>query len=212
MQFRGLPKHQGLQEATRIPISVRGQQALPALEFVALLLIGGLATCLMVFWDWGVKQIPGHAILRSVFPMVCGLALVPRKGAGTTMGIGALATLIGLNLLMRDTPGWGASTSLLLIGPMMDLALWSARPGRWMYVRFALAGFAANLVAFLIKAGTKYFDVVGSGGKPLALWLPKATLTYTVCGLLAGVISAAVWFHSSRPNSPDGLGNEASQT
>lgn len=211
MPFRGLPQHEGLKQATRLPALGRGPQAIPVLEFVALLLIGGLATCLMVFWDWGVKQIPGHAILRSVFPMVCGLALVPRRGAGTTMGAGALATLTFMNFSLRDTPGWGASTSLLLIGPMMDLALWSAKPGRWMYVRFALAGFAANLAAFLVKAGTKYFDVAGSGGKPFAAWLPKAMLTYTVCGLLAGVISAAVWFHSSRPNSPDGYSREPGQ-
>lgn len=211
MPFRRLPEHEGLRQATRIPYWWQGQQALPVLEFVALLLIGGLATCLMVFWDWGVKQIPGHAILRSVFPMVCGLALVPRRGAGTTMGAGALATLTCMNLGMRETPGWGASTSLLLIGPLMDLALWSATPGRWMYLRFALAGFAANLGAFLVKAGGKYFELAGSGGKPLMAWLSKAMLTYTVCGLLAGIISAAVWFHSSRPQSPDGFSNEPGQ-
>lgn len=203
MPIRGLPKHDGLQQATRLPWLGRGQRALPVLEFVALLLIGGLATCLMVFWDWGISRVPGHAILRSVFPVVCGLALVPRRGAGTTMGAGALSTLTWMNLTMRDTPGWGASTSLLLIGPTMDLALWSAKPGRLMYIRFALAGLAANLGAFLVKAGAKYFSVVGSGGKPLAVWLPKAALTYTLCGLLAGVISAAVWFHSSRTKSRD---------
>jgi hypothetical protein len=201
MAFRGLPRHDGLQAATRLPGFRKGEQALPALEVIALLFIGGLATCLMVFWDWGLR-IPGHAILRSVFPMVLGLALVPRRGAGTVMGAGALTTLTWMQFGGLASPGWGSMTSLLLIGPMLDFALWSAQPGRRMLLRFALAGFAANFAAFLVRGTTKYFSLPGGGTRPFASWLSPAILTYAVCGLLAGLISALVWFHTKGQAEP----------
>ena len=197
MAFRGLPRHDGLEAASRLPWLRRRDEALPALEVAALLLIGGLATCLMVFWDWGLR-IPGHAILRSVFPVVLGLALVPRRGAGTVMGAGALTTLAWMQFGGLASPGWGSMTSLLLIGPMLDFALWSAKPGGRMVWRFALAGFATNFAAFAVRGATKYFSLPGGGTRPFASWLSPAILTYSVCGLLAGVISAAVWFHTTR--------------
>ncbi len=154
MPLPELPRHDGLQQATRIGWLRPASQALPALEWTALLLFGGLATCVMVYWDWGLR-VPGHAIMRAVFPMACGLALVPRRGAGVVMGAGALGTLLGMQAAGLSSPGWGATTSLLLTGPLMDAALWRTRPGRRMYWNFALAGLLSNMTAFAVKAGTK---------------------------------------------------------
>ncbi len=202
MRLRGLPRHDGLQQATRLPWLGRAEQALPVLEFAALLLFGAMAASATVLWDWSLR-VPGHAILRAVFPMVTGLALVPRRGAGTVMGLGALLTLVAMQVGGYAVPGWGATTSLLLTGPMMDLALWSAKPGRRIYLSFALAGFATNFVAFVIRGVPKYFGMGGGGGRSFAGWWPEAIVTYSLCGVLAGVISAAVWFHAAGPKNPD---------
>jgi hypothetical protein len=194
MAWRRLPYHAALEQTTRLPVFTHGDRALPALEIAALLLFGGLATCAMVFLDLGVR-VPGHAILRAVLPMALGLAVVPRRGAGMVMGGGALITLFGLRLGGAVSGGMGASTSLLLIGPMMDLALWTARPGFRLYLSFALAGFGTNLVAFLVKGAGKSAGLAAAGGRPMESWLPVAVISYSVCGLLAGLISAAALFH-----------------
>jgi hypothetical protein len=201
MTFRRLPQHAVLEQTTRLPMLGSSAQVLPALEFAALLLFGGLATCSMLFLDFGVR-VPGHAILRAVLPMACGLAVVPRRGAGLVMGGGALMTLAALHLGGHPGSGTGSSTSLLLIGPMMDVALWTAKPGLRLYLSFALAGFATNLVAFLVRGAAKAGGGAGAGGRTMESWLPVAVITYAACGLLAGLISAAMLFHWSR-KSPD---------
>ena len=129
--------------------------------------------------------------------------LVPRRGAGTVMGLGALFSLLWMQVGGHAAPGWGAITSLLLTGPMMDWALWSAKPGRRIYFSLALAGFATNFAAFVIRGAAKSLGTAGGGGQPFAGWWPEAILTYSLCGLLAGVISAAVWFHAPGPKNPD---------
>ena len=68
------------------------------------------------------RQVPGHAILRSVLPMALGLACVPRRGAGCVMGGTALGTATCLGLFGHG-PGVGNLTSLALTGPLLDLAL-----------------------------------------------------------------------------------------
>jgi hypothetical protein len=203
MNLRRLPHHAVLEQTTRLPMLGRGEQAIPVLEFMALLLFGGLAACSMLFLDFGVR-VPGHAILRAVLPMALGLAVVPRRGAGLVMGGGALLTLAGLHLGGHPGSGTGSTTSLLLIGPMMDLALWSARPGFRLYLSFALAGFVTNLVAFLVRGAAKAGGGTGAGGRTMESWLPVAVFTYAACGLLAGLISAAMLFEWSgkKPDDP----------
>jgi hypothetical protein len=102
----------------------------------------------------------------------------------------------------------GASTSLLLIGPMMDLALWTAKPGVRLYLSFALAGFGANLVAFLVKGAGKSAGLPGAGGRAMESWLPVAVISYSVCGLLAGLISAFVLFHWTGKSRDDSAPRE----
>ncbi len=36
---------------------------------------------------------------------------------------------------------------------------------------------------------------MGTGGGAGGLWLRQALLTYALAGLLAGLVSAAAWFH-----------------
>jgi hypothetical protein len=65
-------------------------------------------------------------------------------------------------------------------------------------VRLALAGLGANLVAFLVRGGAKLISGGAIEGMPLEVWLPWAAITYPAFGLLAGLISAAVWFRATR--------------
>jgi hypothetical protein len=133
--------------------------------------------------------IPGHNIVRIVFPMALGLALVPRRGAASLMGASGLATAATLRLLGVQAFGSGALTSLALSGVMIDLSLAGAQRGWSIYLRLGLAGLAANMTAFLVHGGEKVIL-----GKPLAPWWQLAIITYPACGLLAGFLSAAVWF------------------
>ncbi len=106
MTLRRLPQHAVLEQTTRLPLLVGGERALPALELLALLLFGGLAACSMLFLDFGVR-VPGHAILRAVLPMACGLAVVPRRGAGLVMGGGVAFNLGGAALGRTSRRGNG---------------------------------------------------------------------------------------------------------
>jgi hypothetical protein len=141
-------------------------------------------------------SIPGNAILRPVLPIVLGLALVPRTGAGTTMSASSLVTLMLMRLL-GDTKGLGGTASLLLLGPALDVALLYARPNWVLYLRFALAGMAANGLAFVVQMGAKSFGFSLGGGKDFRSWLSIATITYPLFGLVAGLASGALLFHWS---------------
>src|SRR6185436_5819465 len=122
-------------------------------------------------------HVPGHSILRSVIPLALGLALVPRKFAGSVMGCAALATVL-LQGLSRGAPGWGSATSLVLTGPVLDLAVRHARSGRSVYLALVVGGTAANLAAFAVRLGAKLF--FHDGSRPLAAWWPEAIVTYAL--------------------------------
>lgn len=191
-----LPIHAGLVQASRWPW--RRAESSAAVDSLALLGIGFGAAILTAAFDFGLK-LPGHAILRAVLPMACGLALIPRHRAGLMMGAGALSGVGFVSISGRFDLGLGAATSLLLMGPVMDFALMTARPGRSVYLRMAIAGALANGAAFAVKFLEKS-GVVTGGRQPLATWLPRASITYIVCGLAAGLISALLVFRM-RPNS-----------
>jgi hypothetical protein len=132
-------------------------------------------------------RIPGHAILRSIFPMALGMALVPRRLGGVVMACSALGTAFLLNGFGVAGLGAGAITSLSLTGPLLDAAVWRARAGWRLYLCFVVAGLASNLVALLVRAGA-------GGGRPAEFWWQQAVITYPLCGIVAGLVSAAVWF------------------
>lgn len=178
--------------------SLATRDTIQALEWLALIGAGASATLLTTFVDLHL-QIPGHSIVLVVFPLALGFALVPRRRAGTTMGFSALSTTLLLTLTGTRVAGPGGLASLLLTGPCLDLALrWGGR-GWHLYAAFVIGGAASNAAAFVIRALTKVAGIggpAGGGGRAMGAWLPQAVWTYALAGVVAGLISAATWFHA----------------
>ncbi|MFH1268428.1 MAG: hypothetical protein ABIK89_22125, partial [Planctomycetota bacterium] len=93
----------------------------------------------------------------------------------------------------------GALTSLTLTGPLLDLSLRHARAGWRLYAGFAMAGLAANLVAFVMRGGAKLLGLEHLGARPFSEWMLHASFSYLVCGLLAGLVSGVIWFQATQP-------------
>lgn len=190
-----LPLHEGLWESTRLRGLASASSSARWADMAQLAGMGALAAVVTTYADFGLR-IPGHAILRVVFPMALGLALVPRRGAGSMMGLSAL--LVAVVLRAVHGPGGGLSlgalTSLTMTGPLLDVSLHVWGRGGGLYLAFALAGLASNLAALLVRGGAKSAGLDHWGARPLAAWLAPATLSYAVCGLLAGLLSACIWF------------------
>lgn len=200
--------HGGLALNSRVPALAREQENLRGMEILVLLGAGAVAALASTFLELGLR-IPGSAILRAVFPMAFGLALAPRQFGGVVMGAGALTTTIALRAGGMGGLGVGALTSLLVVGPMLDLALWRVRRGWRLYLGFALAGLASNLAAMAVRGGAKLGGFDSVHGRPLADWLPVAAATYALCGAIAGLLSAWVWFHFSTQRRRDDRENAA---
>jgi hypothetical protein len=162
---------------------------------VVLVSLGAAAALLTTFVNFKLG-IPGHHIVFTMFPLALGFALAPRRGAGTIMSGSALATVAGLGLAGARVPGPGVLTGMLLAGPLLDLALRWGREGSRLYAAFMAVGALANIGAFIVRGLVKYFGPGGLGGtRPFAAWFPVASRTYVIAGLLAGLVSAAAWFH-----------------
>jgi len=229
-----LPMHESLLVRSRVRPAVSPLCRTQVWEFAWLIAMGVAAASAATFWDWSLR-IPGHAILRTVFPMTLGLALVPRHGSGFVMGLSALGTTFLYNSAGHGMPGLGAMTSLALFGPLADVILWRARRGWLLFGGFAIAGVLCNLMALFARGGGRLAGAgraatglsrgarigrgmgggLGAGGG-LGLggggghgtealgatmadpWWSYAPLSYLVCGLLAGLVCAAIWF-AARP-------------
>ena len=181
--------HPGLASAGRVPHVPATGRVLGVAEVAVLLLCGAGAALISAYARLSLG-IPGHAIIRSVFPMALGLALVPRRGAGFCMGSGALATVFCLRFLGLPQSGVGATTSLVLTGPLLDIALMGAASGWRLYLGFVSAGLVSNLVALVVRGGAKELLPLPLAGRPFAEWLAQAAFTYPLCGALAGLISS----------------------
>lgn len=107
-------------------------------------------------------RIPGHAILHAVLPMALGLALVPRRWAGTGMSLAAVATAAGLTRAGQGEFGAGAWTSLTTLGPAMDLLLASRWGRAWPAVSVGVAGLLANAAAFVAKGTEKFLKAAST--------------------------------------------------
>ena len=172
------------------------------LEAAALILTGVTASLLTNLLRLRLG-IPGSSIVFAVFPMAFGFALVPRRGAGALMSIAALATTAALWLTGARIDGVGAQTSLLLTGPLLDVALRWANRGWRLYGAFVLAGAAGNAAAFFVRGGAKLLGLgVGRGGRRFDAWWPQAVVTYAAAGVIAGLIGALAWFHFREPAEP----------
>ncbi len=156
-------------------------------------MLGVVAACASVLPDWNLR-VPGHAILRSVFPMALGFALAPRRFAGGVMASTGLVTALSLQSFGPFHIGLGGMTSLAATGFCLDAFLAKGRSGWRLYLAFALAGLTSNLLAFGVQTAVKLSRGPKIGGRGFSEWLAQASWTYPACGLAAGIISAAVWF------------------
>ncbi len=187
--------NQPLLQRRRLMVRSLSGPRLGAGELAILVGCGFAAAVMSAVADFSFR-IPGHAILRAAVPLSLGMALVPRRGAGLTMGSAAFVGVMGLSLAGVRGMGFGATTSLMLFGPSLDFAVRRARDGWRLYAAFALAGLVANLGAFLVRGGTKLSGGAGAGLRALQDWLSIAPLSYAACGLVAGLIGAAICFRA----------------
>lgn len=186
-----LPIHHELAGHSRLRAAVSA----PISELKASMMLvafGALSTVCLVCFDFKLR-IPGNAILRIIFPVVLGLAAVPRHRSGTLMSLSAAASAILMQSLGFRI-GVGSMTSLVLIGPCLDLCLRRVGNGRWLYGGMMGAGLLCNLLALTIRAATKFGGWDGIGTRPFVTWWQQAVVSYVACGLIAGLLSAIVWF------------------
>ena len=179
-------------------VCLRRQSSRISIGEIALLLAVGAAAA----WVMGAihlsLRVPGHAIFKPLLPMTLGLALVPRKASGSVMGLGA-ALMSGAMLV----GGFGdlrasAMTSLLLLGPALDVAARGTHAKRILLVRFAIAGLVTNLIAVGVKLAATSMGLETGGGRGFfALW-PVSLFSFIACGALAGLASAAICLAVSR--------------
>lgn len=197
-----LSVHPALADRTRLPVRVQEGDRLRTGEILFLIGAGLAAAVAMAALDFKLR-IPGHAILRVVLPMSLGLAAAPRRMAGVVMGTSAFGAGLGLHLGGVTGLGLGALTSLTLTGPLLDAALWGAKRGWRVYFGIAAAGLVANWAALAVRAGAKFAGYESLGRRPLVEWLPQAAVTYTLCGVLAGLISAVICFQLAAKHRPN---------
>jgi ABC-type Co2+ transport system permease subunit len=81
---------------------------------------------------------------------------------------------------------------MALTGPSLDVAVRRASGGWRLYLAIMFAGLLSNLIDFGVKAGEK---LMLGGGRSWGSWFVQAAGTYPLCGVIAGLISAVVWFH-----------------
>ncbi len=188
---------------SRVPTLVGSDGYVRPIELAALALAGVAAALLTNALRLNLG-IPGSSIVFATFPIALGFALVPRRGAGAVMSGAAALTTMGLGFAGGPVDGPGALTSLILTGPLLDLALRFARGGGWrLYAAFVVAGALSNAFAFAVRGSAKAFGIAGmGGGRPFASWWPSAIVTYTIAGVVAGLISALAWFHYRERRGP----------
>lgn len=184
-----------LARSARWTLERPGTRAHATLE-VTLLVGLGILAALATSLGGNMLRVPGHAILRGTLPLVLGVSLAPRRTAGSLMSASAALTFALMATLGFRLPQAAAAAGLLCLGPALDLALGSATSGWKLYARFAAAGLAANLVAFAVRIGTGLAGAEASGSRGVLSFWTTALLGFALCGLLAGLISGALWFRS----------------
>ena len=188
--------HDGLTGAGRLPAVARPRHRMSAVEWLLLFACGAAAAAAVGLAKLSLG-IPGHSIVLAALPMVLGASLAPRRFAGSVMSAGALGTAWLLSSSGGASYGSGSVVSLVLIGPMMDVALERARGGWRVYAALVLAGVAANLLALGSRASAKLLGLDLAGARPFDSWWLQASITYTLSGALAGLLGALCWFHFS---------------
>ncbi|QDU89848.1 hypothetical protein Pla175_32440 [Pirellulimonas nuda] len=181
------------------PALAGGAAGLWSREAALLAVAGVLAACAVTFLPTPIRA-PGHAILKATLPIVAGVALAPRLWAGSLCGAAAAAStglMLGLGLGNLQP---AAVAALLAIGPAIDLAMRGAGRGGWtLYLRFALAGLAANLFAFAVRWGVAWLALDGARLHTMQQIGPGALASFALCGLAAGLVSGVLCFRGAAP-------------
>jgi hypothetical protein len=183
-----------LKYASRMPAFTREGQGVRLLEIGTLMMCGVVSATIIGCFQIRGLRIPGHVILGAVLPMSLGLALVPRRMAGGMMSLSAAATAAVMYFSHWGNVQITGFVSLVVLGPLLDLAAWGSTRGWRLYTRFVVAGGIANLIAFGARwlSAVKGWEIQGSR-RVLAFW-PSALTSFILCGAAAGLISAIVWF------------------
>jgi hypothetical protein len=184
--------HEGLLGAARFPSLARSRARISAAELLLLLMCGAAAAAAVAYVKLSLR-IPGHSIVIATLPIAFGLAAAPRRLAGSLMSAGALGTAVLLSAAGARF-GSGSFVSLALIGPMMDVAVLGARTGWRVYGALVLSGVATNLLALGSRAANKLLGL-DLGTRPFDSWWLQASLTYTLSGVVAGLLGALCWFN-----------------
>ena len=184
----------GLVGAARFPSLARPRHAVSAIELMLLLACGAGAAAAVGLVKLSLG-IPGHSIVLAALPMALGVALAPRRLAGSVMSAGALGAAWLMSGVAGVRFGSGAFASLLLLGPMMDVALRQARGGWRVYAALVLSGVATNLLALASRAAPKLLGLDLPGSRPFDSWWLQALATYPLSGVVAGLLGAFCWFH-----------------
>jgi len=192
-----LEPNSALIDARRFGITRDRDLSITAWEVVLLLGLGAGAAVLAGFVHLRVP-LPGNAILRAFLPIATGLALIPRRGAGTLMASGGLAAstaLVGLGIGQLQPP---ALVGALALGPLLDWSLRGASRGWSIYLRMILCGMAANLLSFLARLTTALAGLDPVTSRPFTEFWPTALVSFLLCGALAGLLAALVCFRSGK--------------
>jgi hypothetical protein len=192
---------------TRVRGLTQAASPITAAEFFVLLAAGVVAACAVALVHPEI-HVQGHAILRAAVPLVLGLAIVPRRSAGSIMSVAGGLTILAFKfgyIGRLQPPAVGA---LLLLGPAIDLALAGSPHGWWLYLRFALAGTAANLAAFGMRFVMSWLHLDPGSGGGFRRSIPTSLVSFALCGALAGLVSGAVFFRPAPrdADSPDRAG------
>ena len=206
-----------LLDSSRVGSLSRPGVNVAAAELAVLCSLGAIAAWATIFVHLRL-QVPGHAILRGTLPMALGLALVPRRGSGSIMGLSAWGTsaACAMSGLARVQPS--GTIGIVALGFLLDMTLTNAGKGWRLYARFMAAGLAANLLAYLARFAVAWLGFNtgggggggggfggggglgggwGSGGGQFSSFAASALISFAVCGAIAGLVSGLVWFRSS---------------
>jgi hypothetical protein len=149
----------------------------------------GLTAALAIAFVQTPIRIPGHAILKAAVPFACGMALVSKPLAGTVAASASLFTAAVLLLAGVGNLQAAAVVSLSLTGPAFDWALnRSHDTSRFAALtRFALAGFAVNIAAFVVRFGTAFWQAEGWHPLNFRTLGTAAIVSFALCGIVAGI-------------------------
>lgn len=145
--------------------------------------------------------IPGSNLLQVVLPMAAGLALVPRRGSGLTMGTSALAAGLAMSALGAKHENPSALARLFLLGTCLEIGPARASDRRWVWLWFVAAGLAANVLGLAVKVVMAQLGWEGIGGRGIFVHWPMRVASWAICGALAGGVSAILFFR--RPGATE---------